>query len=201
MVVGGSEEEGGAGMRAAMGVAVIQFGDNRLPPRFWNKVERQGDCWVWIASNNGKGYGQLCRARTRKMDYAHRLAYEALIGPIPDGLTIDHLCRNRACVNPAHMEPVTHKVNLLRGVGACAQNAHKTECVHGHPLDGGNLYVHANGWRECRVCRRRSQAECRKRGAPGAAAEPAKRPARQPRSLAAEAQGGSLRRGKETSNG
>lgn len=82
--------------------------------RFWTKVHLPSDdgCWVWTASQNGTGYGALTIAGARKL--AHRLAYAHLVGPIPDGLDLDHLCRNRMCVNPAHLEPVTRRENLRR---------------------------------------------------------------------------------------
>jgi hypothetical protein len=89
--------------------------------RFWSKVDRTGDCWKWTAGLTGSGYGRF------RWDggevAAHRFAYELLVGAIPDGLQIDHLCRNRACVNPAHMEPITQRENILRGVGRAALNA------------------------------------------------------------------------------
>lgn len=130
--------------------------------RFWAKVNKTGPvpdyapdlgpCWLWLAAKN-KGYG--CFGVTGKMVLAHRYAYELAIGPIPSGLTIDHLCRTPSCVNPAHLEPVTHRENVLRGVGPTAQQARKTHCLPGgHPLSGDNLYLRPNGKRECRTCRR-----------------------------------------------
>lgn len=76
-------------------------------------------------------------------------------GSIPKGLTLDHLCRNRACVNPVHLEPVTNRVNILRGIGITAQNARKTHCKHGHPFTVENtIYKHGGGWRICKICNR-----------------------------------------------
>src|SRR6185369_13442505 len=80
--------------------------------RFWSKVDASGDCWIWRGTDDGKGYGVMHLGRTTTT--AHRFAYTLLVGPIPPGLQIDHLCRNRACVNPDHMEPVTQRVNSLR---------------------------------------------------------------------------------------
>lgn len=103
--------------------------------RFWAKVQQTESCWLWTAARDHRGYGEfrveLPPARPAK---AHRFAYETLVGPIPDGLELDHLCRNRACVNPDHLEPVTGRVNTLRGESPTAQNARKTHCVHGHEL-------------------------------------------------------------------
>ncbi|MEE9149964.1 MAG: HNH endonuclease signature motif containing protein [Candidatus Tectomicrobia bacterium] len=124
--------------------------------RFWKKVElTEQDCWVWTGHLR-RGYGTLMR--NGEDGYAHRFAYESLVGPIPEGLTIDHLCRNRACVNPAHMEPVTHRVNILRGEGLCAKNARKTHCKHGHPLTVENVYLF-RGSRCCRECQQRRVRE------------------------------------------
>lgn len=120
--------------------------------RFWSKVRKTEGCWEWTASKNAKGYGLFTapgdkRARTQ----AHRLAWMLTRGPIDDGLVLDHLCRNPSCVNPAHLEPVTHRENILRGVGPTAQNARKTHCIRGHALSGSNLVVRPLG-RECRTC-------------------------------------------------
>ena len=119
--------------------------------RFWRKVRKDPNgCWEWQGAK-GQGYGNFYLHG--KFPRAHRYAYELLVGPIPDGLTLDHLCRNRACVNPDHLEPVTQKVNTLRGEGLAAQNARKTHCPEGHPLNGDNLYQQpGNGYRRCREC-------------------------------------------------
>jgi len=110
--------------------------------RFWAKVDKQPEgCWVWQAGKDWDGYGifHACGRSWR----AHRWAYESLVAPIPDGLVIDHLCRNRACVNPDHLEPVTDRVNILRGEGVAAVNADKAACDKGHPLPPD---------RKCRTC-------------------------------------------------
>ena len=111
-------------------------------------------CWLWALSTSWGGYGSVkWGGRTRQ---AHRVAYEELRGPIPEGLTIDHLCRVRSCVNPAHMEPVTRGVNVLRGIGISSHCAHKTHCKHGHQLGGENvrpLKGKPAHWRTCLACR------------------------------------------------
>ena len=105
-------------------------------------------CWIGQLSKFPAGYGN------RQGTPAHRLYYEELVGPIPEGLVTDHLCRNRDCVNPGHLEPVTNRENILRGEGITAQNARKTHCKRGHPLSGDNLYIDpSTGGRVCRVCR------------------------------------------------
>lgn len=101
------------------------------------------------------GYVYLVRARRHVL--AHRYFWEKTNGPIPEGLVIDHLCRNRACVNLEHLEVVTGRENCLRGIGPTAINALKTHCSrHGHPLSGANLILHPDGRRECRECQRES---------------------------------------------
>lgn len=112
-----------------------------------------GGCWRWRNCVDKGGYGKVASK------LAHRISYEAFIGPIPEGLTIDHLCRNRRCVNPAHMEPVTNKVNVLRGISPSAKHAAKTHCVYGHELLGDNIYVDPKGRRVCRKCSRKRDSE------------------------------------------
>ena len=111
-------------------------------------------CWVWDRWKCHQGYGRASiGGGSTKTVVAHRVAYEVFVGPIPEGLTLDHLCRNRACVNPYHMDPVTHRVNILRGEGACARNARKTHCKRGHEFTPENTYWSARG-RGCLTCRR-----------------------------------------------
>ena len=119
--------------------------------RFWAKVRKTPTCWIWTAALDD-GYGQFWY--DGRMVRAHRFAYELVIGPIPDGLEPDHLCENTACVNPDHLEPVTHQENMLRGNNPVAKNAAKTRCNLGHLLSGSNLYIHPNGGRRCRECSR-----------------------------------------------
>lgn len=128
------------------------------PENFWANVAKcdgsEDSCWLWIgASPNGR-YGQVVLGGRRQL--AHRVAYELVKGPIPDGLTIDHLCRMPRCVNPAHLEAVTFKENVLRGEGVGAKAARQTHCVNGHPFAGTNLRMdRTTGQRICVTCRRK----------------------------------------------
>lgn len=124
-----------------------------VPHRFWAKVDRRSEdeCWPWTAYINNNGYGAY-HPRVDVKVLAHRVAYELTLGPVPEGLDLDHLCRNRACANPRHLEPVTRQVNLLRGQTLVAANAAKTMCPQGHPYAGDNLIVSGPG-RKCRTCK------------------------------------------------
>lgn len=106
-------------------------------------------CIEWNGALDQDGYG-----RVGDWEMAHRVAYESERGPIPAGLQIDHLCRNRRCVNTKHLEAVTRRENILRGIGPTAVNARKTQCDAGHALAGDNLRVSPNGRRECKECGR-----------------------------------------------
>lgn len=123
--------------------------------RFWDKVDMTPtihQCWVWVACTDTKGYGQF--RLDGKMRNAHRVAYEMEVGPIPAGMQLDHICRNRSCVRPDHLEPVTPGENIRRGLSA---NARKTCCPAGHLYAGENLRVESNGSRACRMCRAERQ--------------------------------------------
>jgi len=100
------------------------------------------------------GYGRVYLSR-RKYLMAHRVVYESLVGPIPEGMHIDHLCRNPRCVNPQHLAVVTRTENVMRGDSPPAQNARKTHCKHGHLFDLFNTYIDKRGRRACNVCRER----------------------------------------------
>ena len=108
-------------------------------------------CHIWQAYTDTDGYGRF--KVNGRMVNSHRFAYELFVGPIPAGLQIDHLCRARNCVNPAHMEPVTTQENTLRGDSG-KHHAVKTHCPQGHPYAGENLYVRPDGRRKCRACQR-----------------------------------------------
>ena len=112
-------------------------------------------CWQWAGSLVTQGYGVLRDGQRRQ--YAHRLSYEHFKGPIPKGLEIDHLCRNRGCVNPDHLEAVTHKVNMLRGEAPRIKLHRAKVCAKGHPLTGDNIIdrskYKSNGKQMCRICR------------------------------------------------
>lgn len=115
---------------------------------FWSRVRKTSACWFWLAPLHN-GYGKFWTGERNEM--AHRFAYELLVGPIPDGLTIDHLCRNRSCVNPDHLEPVTTGVNVMRGIGFAPVNALKTHCPQGHAYDLFN--TRRSGKKQTRFCR------------------------------------------------
>jgi hypothetical protein len=118
-------------------------------------------CWEWTAHRNGSGYGVI-GLPSRKTGSAHRVAYELIHGPIPDGLDLDHLCRVRHCINPAHLEPVTRRENSLRGNGPGIVIARGDQCSAGHPYTEINTRVRG-GKRFCRTCDRARAKRCRER--------------------------------------
>ena len=120
--------------------------------RFWTHVQRTPTCWLWTGALFHNGYGIFTRAG-RVNVRAHRYSYELRHGPIADGLTIDHLCRTRSCVNPDHLEPVSLRENILRGDGPAARHAVQTHCLRGHEFTPENTRV-AQGRRHCRACER-----------------------------------------------
>ncbi len=124
------------------------------------RIDASGDCWEWCGALRSDGYGH--KYYKGKYWSVHRLVWTALVGEIPDGMDIDHLCRNRKCCNPDHLEVVTRSTNLLRG----ARNGYqrKTHCPYGHPYSGENLVVNSRNRRECRECQHRRSKESRLRG-------------------------------------
>jgi hypothetical protein len=128
------------------------------------EYDPNGGCWLWSGSLYKDGYGRVTLPGSPRHIRAHRAVYEAHHGPIQAGLVLDHLCRVRCCVNPAHLEPVTVRENTLRGVGPASRRAKVTHCPAGHPYSDGNVYApRANGTgRACRICTRHRQAARRR---------------------------------------
>lgn len=130
--------------------------ENLEEERFWSKVDTSGPCWEWTAALSVGGYGKytvVVDGKT-KYPYAHRYAYEILVGPVPEGTDLDHLCRVRKCVNPDHLEPVSRRENVRRGIGPTGLNMAKTSCPSGHEYSQENTFVSRAGYRQCKICRR-----------------------------------------------
>ena len=123
-----------------------------FPERFKVQVVKEGKCWLWKGYTRPDGYGVTPWACKRKIEYVHRVAYTLTYGPIPKGFVIDHLCRNRRCVNPDHLEAVTIKENTARGL-LPKIHAAITHCKRGHEFTDENTVLMKNG-RTCRVCKK-----------------------------------------------
>lgn len=122
---------------------------------FWLKVEKTSTCWLWAASLSYKGYGQfhaVVDGRRRSVP-AHRVSFVLAGGTLSQGMVLDHICRNRQCVNPDHLREITAAQNVLIGIGITAVNARKTACVNGHPYTEENTLRDGRGHRRCRACR------------------------------------------------
>jgi HNH endonuclease len=133
--------------------------------RFWAKVDAEGDCWEWMGTRKKNGYGTFGPPPGLSTRHVHRLAYEYLVGPIPDGLVIDHLCRVRHCVNPDHMEATTQSVNILRGAGPAlapyrdySQRVKQPACRNGHLYTENNTWHSKRGARVCKTCHKAAMA-------------------------------------------
>lgn len=128
--------------------------------RFMEKVHPQQDgCWGWTAEKIYSGYGRFrLPGRNGRKVLAHRLSYEMFVGPIATGLHIDHTCRNRSCVNPDHLETVTHQENVRRGDSG-KYLRERTHCVRGHEFTKENTYLRPEGGRGCKVCRARASRD------------------------------------------
>jgi len=121
--------------------------------RFWMKVDKSETCWWWIGARNPSGHGRFWVAGRNVP--AHVFSYELHVGPVPEGLHLDHLCEHPSCVNPSHLEPVTLWENLRRSPRTPARiNSEKTHCPQGHPYDEANTHITKKGARHCRTCAR-----------------------------------------------
>jgi hypothetical protein len=140
----------------------IIYGSTRsfMEARFWSKVNKTEGCWLWTAFRNPKGYGRFYVSELRPSEYAHRYSYEIHRGPIPEGMEIDHLCKNTSCIRPDHLEVVTGRVNNSRSNSTSANHAKKTTCPKGHSYS--HVSVGKFTCRRCRVCNT-EQAKLRRR--------------------------------------
>ena len=126
--------------------------------RFWSHVQTSDDCWIWTAARSKLGYGKFNWRRSngnKRIGFAHRFAYELLIGAIPEGMVLDHIkCDNPPCVNPGHLEPKLQSVHLLRHDSISSRNRKKTHCINGHEFTPENTRIIGDGFRNCRSCDR-----------------------------------------------
>jgi len=135
------------------------------PASIFYRVDASGDCWLWIGGRTANGYGRVWDGKRSRP--AHTLIYEALVGPVGSGLELDHLCKNPPCVNPDHLEPVTHQENVRRSaVGSAARNRNSLNdyCRSGrHEWVAANIYTYSTGKQQCRPCQSEYKSAWRKR--------------------------------------
>lgn len=132
--------------------------------RLLRKIDSTTGCWIWTGSTDHNGYGQVRRNTVLRL--AHRWVYELFVGPVPEGLDLDHLCRVRACCRPDHLEPVTRRVNILRGDIPRLNRlraVNRTHCKNGHEFTEENTHVNAEGHRVCRACNRAAYHAAKRR--------------------------------------
>jgi hypothetical protein len=128
-----------------------------LQVRFWRCVDKTETCWLWQGEMGPGGYGRILDPSTRKHYMAHRYSYELHVGPVPEDLCLDHLCRVRHCVRPDHLEAVTMRENVRRGETPASANHKKQVCIHGHVFTDETTILDHLGHRHCRLCARRTQ--------------------------------------------
>lgn len=143
-------------MGSIKGTCSAYYAETR-PARFWSWVRKTEGCWIWQGSKNNKGYGLFSVACKRTL--AHRYAFTLIVGEIPPSKHLDHLCRQPLCVNPRHLEVVSHRENVLRGLSPAANNARKTHCHKGHPFSKKNGLNRSDGKRWCKICERQRDKE------------------------------------------
>ncbi|MHC4951671.1 MAG: HNH endonuclease signature motif containing protein [Planctomycetota bacterium] len=141
---------------------VAKHRNSPLNERIFRRVcVDENECWLWLGYTDRDGYATISISNWPHK--AHRIVYQMFNGLLSEGLTIDHLCRVRRCLNPKHMEPVTNVENVMRGESIPAQFARNTHCKYGHPFDKENTYYRLTGGRRCRECARRSWREWNKK--------------------------------------
>ncbi len=131
-----------------------------LAERLFPRVDADGICWLWTGARNRGGYGVISRGRRDGAVIVHRAVWELLVGPIPEGADLDHLCRVRACCNPDHLEPVTRAVNVARGARRAGVER-GTSCRRGHPFTPENTITTSRQRRACRTCKTETQRRYR----------------------------------------